>query len=162
MGARRTTTLDKDLVTVYFLHGSRPERKVAVRRVWLVLGGVAVVFGFLFLRVWQEMHVVSVGYQVSRLEQEQRELVEAQRILRSRRDALASLERVEAVALGELGMQVPERRQVVFLVDPTAQVSPLKRWLSNQGMLGRGAAALRGMWQAFVGDKEGTIGGQEP
>jgi len=130
------------------MQGSRVDRKISVRRVWIVLGLLALVFGVVFLRVWQEMQIVQLGYRVNQLNEERQRLLNRQRILLSRRNALASLERVEAIAGQKLGMRVPEREQVVFLVDPSPRRSGLAGWLASGGTLARWVEAVTRGWRA--------------
>jgi cell division protein FtsL len=56
---------------------------------------------------------VRLGYEVGRARQEQRRLVEAQRLMSLEAATLRESMRIEAVARGALGMEVPDATRVV-------------------------------------------------
>jgi len=58
---------------------------------------------------------VRLGYDVDRARQEQRRLVEQERLLAIEAATLRAPERVEAVARGTLGMEIPAAERVVTL-----------------------------------------------
>ncbi len=58
---------------------------------------------------------VRLGYDVDRARQEQRRLVEQERLLAIEAATLRAPERVEAVARGTLGMEIPVAERVVTL-----------------------------------------------
>jgi cell division protein FtsL len=58
---------------------------------------------------------VQLGYDVDRARQEQRRLVEQERLLSIEAATLRAPERVEAVARGRLGMDIPAPERVVTL-----------------------------------------------
>ncbi len=110
--------LDREFVTIYFMQETGGKNKIAVRRISLIMGVILVLFGVVFLRVWQEMQVVKLGYKITQLRGEYDTLLDQQRILLSRRNSLANLERIEKVARNKLGLDTPRKDQLVFLVDP--------------------------------------------
>lgn len=126
-----------EFVTIYFMQGTRQDRKVAVRLIRVVLGGILLIFSGVFLRVWQEMQIMKLGYQCGELKIQHRRLLEDQRSLLSRRNALASLQRVEAIARTELGLDAPERERVVFLTDAEDTPGGLAGLWSGRGFFAR-------------------------
>lgn len=123
--------LDREFVTIYFMQGSPEKHKIAVRRIYLVLGLIGFVFLAVFLRVWQEMRIMNLGYQLNHARQEYRKLTEAHRLLLSRRNALANLDRVESLAKNELGLRPPQSEQLIFLADPGMDASQGGNWLEK-------------------------------
>lgn len=140
-GKALTSKLDKNFITIYFMQGSKTDGKIAVRRLSLILGIVLLLFATVFFRVWQEMQVVKLGYENNQLRHDYNQALDRHRILLSKRNALASLERVEAIALNELGLVLPNSRQLVFLIDPIKQNkhskfawwTTIKSWLASAG-----------------------------
>jgi cell division protein FtsL len=128
-----TSELDREFVTIYFLQEGREHRRIAIRRLWLVLGLILFLFSLVALRVWQQMQVVKLGYQINHLRQEYHSLLDKQRVLLSRRNALASLERIEAIAQAELDLHTPGSEQLIFLVDPASPQEGLKGFFSGSG-----------------------------
>ncbi len=120
--------LDREFITIYFMQGTDGKHKVAVRRISLVMGVIVILFGIVFLRVWQEMQVVKLGYEITRLQREYDALLDRQRILLSQRNSLANLERIENLARNKLGLDTPRKDQLIFLVDPA---------IRNEGWRGR-------------------------
>jgi cell division protein FtsL len=129
--------LDREFITIYFLQEARENRRVAIRRVWLVIGLIAFLFGVVFLRVWQQMQVVKLGYQINQSRLGYHRLLDEHRILLSQRNALASLERIEAIARQELELEAPNSKQLVFLVDPAAKGEGLRGFFSGSGIFKR-------------------------
>lgn len=127
--------LDREFVTIYFLQDKRKNRHLAIRRLWLVLGIIFFLFTVVFLRVWQEMQVVKLGYQINQHQQEYHRVLDEHRILLSQRNALASMERIEAIACQELSLEAPQSGQLIFLVDPAAPGEGLRGFLGS-GILG--------------------------
>ena len=132
-----TGDLDREFVTIYFLQDERDNRRVAIRRLWLVLGIVAFLFSMVFLRVWQQMQVVKLGYQINQQRQDYHSLLDEHRVLLSKRNALASLERIEAIALQKLGLEAPHSEQLVFLVDPAVKREGLRGFFFGTGIFQR-------------------------
>jgi cell division protein FtsL len=120
--------LDRDFVTIYFLQGSPEKHKIAIRRIYLILGVIVFLFVIVFARVWQEMRIMKLGYELNRDKLEYRRLMDEERSLLSRRNALANLERVEAIAKTELGLKAPQSSQLVFLTDPEESARPFPGW----------------------------------
>ncbi|MBN1596498.1 cell division protein FtsL [candidate division FCPU426 bacterium] len=134
MGGRMLTgELDREFVTIYFLQDVRENRRLAVRRLWLILGVILFLFSLVSVRVWQQMQVVKLGYQINQQRQLYHRLLDEQRVLLSRRNALASLERLEAIAREELGLEAPSSDQLVFLVDPAAGKEGITGWFAGAG-----------------------------
>jgi len=135
-GRTLTGELDREFVTIYFLQDERGNRRIKIRRLWLVLGIILFLFLVIFLRVWQQMQVVKLGYQINQYRQEYHRLLDKHRILLSQRNALASLERIEIIARQELALETPRSEQLIFLVDPAAKHEGLTDFFSGAGKLG--------------------------
>lgn len=118
--------LDKNFITIYFMQGKKTDSRIAIRRVSLILGIVLVLFIAVFFRVWQEMQVVKLGYEINQMRYEYNQALDKQRILLSQRNALASLERIESIARLELGLVTPGSRQLIFLVDPADEAKKFR------------------------------------
>lgn len=142
-GRRATGSLEPEFVTIYFMQGSRGDRKVAVRLARLVFGLIVIGFTAVFLRVWLEMKVMQLGYQCGALKSRYARLLEEERGLLTRRNMLASLDRVEAIARTELGLQTPSREQLVFLQDPAERTSGFAGLWGSQGTWVRWLKSLR-------------------
>ncbi len=155
--------LDPEFVTIYFLQGRRLDQPLAVRRIWLILGLILFVFAAVGLRVWLEMQIVKVGYEITQLQAERDRLLDQQRLWLSQRNALASLERVEAIARQELGMQSPDRRQVFFLAEPVVRRGGWTEFWSGRGAPARWLKAWRRSWtlRRDSETKEAGLGGQD-
>jgi len=80
--------------------------------VWIILLTVLALF-----YVWSRVRVVELGYELSSLEQNAQELAKQIAAVEADIAKLKSPKRLEAVAKGELGMQVPTAEQTV-LVQP--------------------------------------------
>jgi len=145
------------------MQGARQDRKVAVRLARVVLGVILLVFTAVFLRVWQEMKIVQLGYQCSELKGRYGKLLEAQRGLMSRRNALASLDRVETIARAELGLQTPSREQIVFLNDATEKKSGFAGLWGGRGAIARRLRSAQAWWPLNhrAQMKEAGLGGQD-
>jgi cell division protein FtsL len=65
--------------------------------------------------VWSNFEGTQLGYSISRLKTEERALINANRQLKVELAYLKSSERLEKVALEDLGMKWPTRDQVVVL-----------------------------------------------
>ncbi len=136
-GRSLSRELDRDFVTIYFLQEDKANRRLAIRRVSLVLGIILVLFLVVFLKVWQQMQVVKLGYQINQHRAAYHQLLDEHRVLTIRRNALASLERIEAIAREKLSLDTPKGEQLIFLVDPAARVEGLSGWLDWMPGLGR-------------------------
>ncbi|MEW6516544.1 MAG: cell division protein FtsL [candidate division FCPU426 bacterium] len=129
MNVRRLTSrLDREFVTIYFLQEQQQRGGLAVRRLTLVLGVIALALGLFFVRAWQQMQVMKLGYLLNQHQQQVQQLAEEHRRLLSQRNALISLQRVEALAREELKLAPPRSEQVVFLVDPAAPRGGMSSW----------------------------------
>lgn len=138
-------------VTIFFMQGRRLDKKLEVRRRWLVLGLLVLGFSALSFRVWQEMQIVKMDYRLQQQKAERNRLLNEQRSLLAQRNALASLARVDMLARSQLGLQPPGREQIIFLQDPAARSENLPLWrswpralirwagLGRRGSVGRGS-----------------------
>jgi cell division protein FtsL len=85
----------------------------------LVFGGVALL---LFVYLGQFASMVRTQYKIVALRDKQRNLEREKIDLQLRIQQLTSLERVERIASGRLGMVTPPRREVVDMASPGAKV----------------------------------------
>lgn len=82
--------------------------------------GVLILVGAL-LYVWQQIHVVRLGYEIERLRETQAALEQENKALRLEMGQLRSLKRVENIARTRLGMVTPKPGQVVLVPEPALQ-----------------------------------------
>mgnify|MGYP005833063341 CR=1 FL=1 len=71
--------------------------------------------GCLALGAWVRLENIQAGYDISELRRERTRLAEANRKLELELARLSSLDRIEAVAGGKLGMKFPTPKQMVTL-----------------------------------------------
>lgn len=69
----------------------------------------------LLVYVWSHLQVLDAGYRIDELEHALHELNQRERRLRLEAAHLSSPRRIEERAVRDLGMEPPERRQMVFL-----------------------------------------------
>jgi cell division protein FtsL len=82
----------------------------------LRMGAAILVVGLAFLGyTWLHLELLGSGYRIEALEQQLNELERRQRHLRLEAAYLASPQRIESRATGELGMRAPELSQLVFV-----------------------------------------------
>jgi len=134
-GRRLTSRLDREFVTIYFLQEGRQRGGLAVRRLTLVLGVIALVLGVVFVRAWQQMQVMKLGYLLNQHQQQVQQLAEEHRQLLSQRNALINLQRVEDLAREELHLAPPRSEQLVFLTDPAAPQGGVSTWWQQAAAL---------------------------
>ncbi len=120
--------LDREFVTIYFLQEERQRAGLAVRRLTLVLSVIALVLGVGFVKAWQQMQVMKLGYLLDQHQQQMQQLAEEHRQLLSQRNALISLQRVEDLAREELRLVPPRSEQLIFLADPAAPLGGVSSW----------------------------------
>ncbi len=77
-----------------------------------VLASLAVI-GVLFLYIWCRLTVVSMGYDISRANMERSTLMEQNRRLKIEFMRLKSPERIERIAMTELGLVHPSEGQII-------------------------------------------------
>ncbi|MFQ5803109.1 MAG: septum formation initiator family protein [Candidatus Methylomirabilales bacterium] len=95
----------------------RGKRTLVPRMKPILLVGGILLLGLL-VYVWQHVQVVRLGYQVERLRAARATLVQERKALRVELGKLRSLERVETLARGKLGMIDPDPGQMIFLEEP--------------------------------------------
>lgn len=86
-----------------------------VRKYWLL---AAAVLGVILIDVWQHAHVVTLGYEIDRLEADRDRERRLNRELAIERSALMSLERIEGIAKSQLGMIIPSEGQSILVQAP--------------------------------------------
>lgn len=92
-------------------------KSVALRRryirhgVWLLALGVAMALLF----VWVRIEVIQLGYEVSRLRKETRDLTEQRNQLEAKVASLKSPDRLMRIASQRFGMRLPQGDEIVFV-----------------------------------------------
>jgi len=86
------------------------------RNLALVALVVALTFiGCSLFSVWAHHQVISLGYQISRASQEEQDLLRENKKLRLELAALKSPQRIENIALKELGFATPQKEQLIIV-----------------------------------------------
>jgi len=78
-----------------------------------LLAGMALVMGLSLFFVWSRLQVVNLEYDISSLEGRLRDMQQQSQRLRLEVASLRNPERIEALALNELGLRQPAPQQVV-------------------------------------------------
>lgn len=73
----------------------------------LIVGGV-------FSYIWPRMKIVTLIYEYNYLQVREKKLVHYNKMLRLELASIMSLDKVEKVAIGKMGMIVPEDKNVIF------------------------------------------------
>lgn len=94
---------------------------MTIQTLWRLKNPLFVVFLILatLACVWQHVRLIGSGYETERLRAERRTLLQEQRALQLEAASLASLDRVETIAVGRLHLGPPDEGQVV-IVQPGA------------------------------------------
>jgi cell division protein FtsL len=71
--------------------------------------------GLLLLDIQQRVHMITLGYEIEQLKKKEHELQKAHKELLIEHEALSSLDRIERIAVRDLGMIRPESGQVVHV-----------------------------------------------
>ncbi len=69
----------------------------------------------IMLCVWARLEVVTLGYEISKLQQAELQLREEGKKLRLEIASLSTLQRIEHIAVTKLGMIQPRDKDVIFL-----------------------------------------------
>jgi len=77
------------------------------------LGGIMLV-GIIFY-TWLQVQIVNLSYDLSRAQKQRKELVEINKKLRIQLANLKAPDRIEQIALNQLGLRPPQRGQVEML-----------------------------------------------
>jgi cell division protein FtsL len=89
------------------------DRRLA-RELAAVVAVVVLLGGGLLAYTWIHLEALRTGYRIDLLEHQLRDLAQIERQLQLEASYLASPQRIEERAVGELGMQQPALNQVVF------------------------------------------------
>jgi cell division protein FtsL len=79
----------------------------------LGLSGI-LVCGILFY-IWLQVQIVSLSYDISRGQKQRKELIEINKKLRIQLANLKAPDRIEQIALNQLGLRPPQRGQIEIL-----------------------------------------------
>ncbi|HLE20448.1 MAG TPA: cell division protein FtsL [Vicinamibacteria bacterium] len=93
----------------------RNRQLVMVAVTALLLAAAVLAYG------WQHFEMIRNGYRMEEQRQEREYLMQIQRQLSLEKASLASPDRIEAIATGELGMMAPSDGQVVVIESYTAR-----------------------------------------
>lgn len=73
------------------------------------------IFLAVLLYVWQRVNVIEMGYRIEALERERKELLQKNKALLIEAASLGSPQRIEEIAISQLGMVRPSPGQMVFI-----------------------------------------------
>ncbi len=90
------------------------ERQVALRR-WLPLLLGLLLLGGTLLHVWQRVQVIRLGYALEEIQGRKQALLRSNKTLQVEAATLSTLDRVERIALREVGLQPLDRSRIVVL-----------------------------------------------
>jgi len=85
-----------------------PVLKAAVPLAFILLAGI-------LFYVWLQVQMVGLSYEISTAQKQKKELVETNKKLRIQWASLRSPDRIEQIALNQLGLRPPERGQIEIL-----------------------------------------------
>jgi cell division protein FtsL len=85
-----------------------PAIKYAVPLAFLLVTGI-------LFYVWLQVQMVGLSYEISTAQKQKKELVEINKKLRIQWSSLKSPDRIEQIALNQLGLRPPERGQIEIL-----------------------------------------------
>lgn len=86
-------------------------RRYIRRGIWLLVLGIAMALLF----VWVRIEVIQLGYEVSRLRKETRDLTEQRNLLGAKVASLKSPDRLMRIARQRFGMRLPQGGEIVFV-----------------------------------------------
>lgn len=117
---------EKTLAEPWLLETLSADRQGGVRR-WLPLLLCLLLLGGTLLHVWQRVQVIRLGYALEEIQGRKQALLRSNKTLQVEAATLSTLDRVERIALREVGLQPLDRSRIVVLQrDP----SPVRggRW----------------------------------
>jgi cell division protein FtsL len=85
-----------------------PVIKLAIPLIVILMSGI-------LFYVWLQVQVVEVSYEISKAQHQRKELVEINKKLRIQWASLRSPDRIEQIALNQLGLRPPEKGQIELL-----------------------------------------------
>jgi cell division protein FtsL len=112
-----------EIATERFVHTNILEQQVVRERVlgekqksrFFTLAMVFLVVTLFVLFVWSRLEVVNLGYKLSRVSRDQKELLRTNRELKLEIESLKSPSRLEKLGREELGLFPPDPKQVVIV-----------------------------------------------
>ncbi|MBI5378952.1 MAG: cell division protein FtsL [Nitrospirae bacterium] len=117
---------EQTLAEPWLLETLSADRQGGVRR-WLPLLLGLLLLGGTLLHVWQRVQVIRLGYALEEIQGRKQALLRGNKTLQVEAATLSTLDRVERIALREVGLQPLDRSRIVVLrQDP----SPVRggRW----------------------------------
>ncbi len=85
-----------------------------VSRLLLIALGGGILF-LAFLSLWQRNKMVHIGYEIESLQKQKKELVRIRKELLAEAETLSAVDRIERIAVKQLGMKVPRPQQRVYV-----------------------------------------------
>lgn len=86
-----------------------------VEFLYMTVAASIIIVAVVFVYVWCRLTVVGMGYDISRLNSERAVLVEQNKRLRVNVEKLKSPQRIEALALGRLGLVYPTGNRIKYI-----------------------------------------------
>ncbi len=117
--ARKSSRKSKPVTQRQLGEGRTPSKQVYGI---VLLSTVLVLLGVL-LYLWPQMRIVELGYQQSALRSQQTKIVQRQKELGVELASLRRLDRIEQIAVNQLGMRAPQLSQVIYLREEQKTVS---------------------------------------
>jgi cell division protein FtsL len=94
---------------------SVPARGVDRSLVLVTLVAAGVFIGCALFSVWAHHQVISLGYEISKANQEEQELLQTSKKLRLEVAALKSPNRIQGTAMRDLGFASPQKEQLIIV-----------------------------------------------
>jgi cell division protein FtsL len=92
----------------------------------VALSTALILLGILFY-LWPQMRIVELGYQQDTLRLQQAQALQREKELQVELDSLRRLDRIEQLAIQQLGMKPPQLSQVIYLRQRQGTVSASAR-----------------------------------
>ena len=89
-------------------------KKYQAKEILLGLACAALAIATLTFYIWHQASLVSLGYQIVRLEDDIARLKEEIKGLQARKAALLALDRVDQIAREKLGLSEPKEGQIIY------------------------------------------------
>ncbi|HEY4485874.1 MAG TPA: cell division protein FtsL [Nitrospiria bacterium] len=102
------------------------------QRILQWLGAAGLVLAMILITIWQHIKIVTMGYEIEAAQQERKKLLQIHQQIRMEFETLSALDRIEQIAIRDLGMMRPQEGQIVLVnkrppVDPAEEVRIVKR-----------------------------------
>lgn len=108
-------------------HGVVEGRASSKQLYGLAALSTAIILLGILLYLWPQMRIVELGYQQDALRSQQAQALQRQRELQVELASLRRLDRIEQLAIQQLGMRPPQLSQVIYLRQKQETVSSVAR-----------------------------------